>query len=490
MLENNISIDSQNTFNISLADLRDVEQNILNYMLLSETNFLEIVKKLTEDDFTFNVHKIIFSSFCIHQSLILDGDSYGIHDLDNFLKVFSIVLYDEHKLKKATTVDILSQPPSSNIEKDIEVLNANSMEKEIVMHNFENEKSVTIETKNSGIHLVYINDKLISANTRNVKFIPPEAHDNFNDSFNSLTKLDLENGDNIAKMSFYGDPENPDGIKSFFLTKDVQELKWFDDICEWADRYNLSDAIFPRNKYDLLDLEKLNISNMGIKELPKEIGKLSSLEELFMNENSIKEFPKELYQLKNLTILSFVKNEISFISQEISNIKGLLAFAACNNNITELPMSFYKLNKLKILCLHGTRITMVPDEIGNLSSLKSLTLSNNDIKVLPQSISKLDKLDSLEIENTKITNIPIDLLQHKNLSKLSINDDLLEFFIKNMKYLNVDTINLTASDFQESSEIVKKLDFKIDRESWIEDRDKLDNGCVVLSKYKDEEDEK
>ena len=475
---------------LSVINLRDTEQGILNHMLLSNSNFLEMKNKLSEDDFTFLIHKLIFKHLVILEEMFLSNDFHGVTDLGTLLEIFAEILEKNHNVKLTSTLDILSQTPSIYIEKDLEMINANSMEKEIAVHSNEVQRSGTIETKDGLTWFSFINDRLISVGTTNIAQLPTELHDNFGDALNSLSHLDLQNGENEASMTFYGDPENPDGIESFYLKKDVAELKWFDDICMWANKYDLDEDIFPRDRYKLQDLLELDISDKGINELPKEIGNLTNLRVLIVDNNNIKEFPNELYQLKNLGILSFLKNEISYISEEIINLQELLMFAACHNNIELLPNNFFRLKNLTILCLHGNKLTTLSSNISNLSNLTSITISNNDIAVLPQSMSKLEHLESLDIENTQISEIPMDFLKHRSLNKLSINDNLLPFIAKNIQYLNVDTIYLSASDFQESSQIIQELNFKINTEVWVENRDKKDNGCLQLSKYEEEYKEK
>ena len=488
-MENSISIeskDARNYIDIDVHDLRDVEQGILNYMLLSNSNFIEIKDKLLEDDFTFLIHKVIFKYLVILDKIFLSDSYHGVTDLNTKIEIFADVLSENENVKVISILDILSQTPSTYIERDLEIINANSMEKEIVLNNNGIKRNVTIEDKNGKVWLDYIDDRLIGIGTTNIAKLPEEMYTDFSTLIGSFSNLDLQNGENEASMTFYGNPNNPDGIESVYLKKDISELKWFNNICEWADKYNLDEDIFPRDKDQLQNLFELDISDKGLNELPKEIGKLTNLRILMIDNNNIKEFPNELYQLKNLSVLSFINNDISYISEEIVNFNNLLMFFACRNNIAELPMSFYKLNKLEILCLHGNKMISIANEIGNLSSLSSLTISNNDIKVLPQSIEKLQKLESLEMENTHIRSIPMELLKLRNINALSINDDLLPFVAKNIQYINVDTINLSASNFSESSEIVQELNFKVNKDTWVEDRDKKDNGCINLFKNKED----
>jgi len=472
---------------IDISHLRDIEQGILNYMLLSNDNFIKVKNELTKNDFTFVIHKIIFKHLCIFEKPFLENNYSNFSSL---LRAFAKILEEKYNIKITSILDILSQPPSVYIDRDFEIINAFSMEKEIAIYS--NKRVInkgTIETKDGLTWFNFLNGRLISIGTTNISNLPKELHDSFFDTINTLANLDFENGEDEAIL-FYDDSVTNKEIESFYLKKDISALKWFDDICLWADKYNLDEDVFPRNRYKLQDLSKLDISNKNINELPKEIGKLTSLRVLDMSDNNIKHLPDEIYQLKNLFLLSFTNNSISDISENIVNLKKLLHFFACNNNIASLPKNFFKLKQLNTLCLHGNRFTSLSDDIGYLTQLSSLTISNNEIKMLPLSIVKLQNLSSIYIENTKITNIPIELLKIIKLEELGINDDLFSFISKNIKYLDVDTINLENSHFQDSSKMVKKLNLQTDTKNWVEKQDKKEYGCVLLFKHKKDENDK
>jgi len=335
---------------VDIIQLRDIEQGILNYMLLSNSNFFKIKNTLLENDFIFLIHKLIFKYILIFEEMFLSDNFHEINDLTFLLETLSTVLENEYNVKRTSTLDILSQIPSTYIDSDLEIVNIYSMEKEIAIHSNKVQRSGAIETKEGLTWFDFIDDRLISVGTTNIAQLPIELHDNFGDTLGSLSNLDLESGDNEASMTFYGDPENPDGIESFYLKKDAIELKWFDDICQWADKYDLDEDTFPRDRYKLQDLFKLNISDKGINEIPKEIRNLTNLRVLIADNNDIKELPSEVYQLKKLGLLSCMKNEISYISEEIINLQKLLMFAACHNNISFLPNNFFRLKNLTSFC--------------------------------------------------------------------------------------------------------------------------------------------
>ena len=61
-------------------------------MLLSNANFLTIKNKLSEDDFTFLIHKLIFKHLVVLEKMFLSDDFHGITDLSTLLEIFAEIL--------------------------------------------------------------------------------------------------------------------------------------------------------------------------------------------------------------------------------------------------------------------------------------------------------------------------------------------------------------------------------------------------------------
>jgi Leucine-rich repeat (LRR) protein len=55
---------------------------------------------------------------------------------------------------------------------------------------------------------------------------------------------------------------------------------------------------------DLINLQKLSLSNNQLKEIPKEIGSLINLQCLFLHNNQLKEIPREIGYLINLQVIN------------------------------------------------------------------------------------------------------------------------------------------------------------------------------------------
>ncbi len=220
------------------------------------------------------------------------------------------------------------------------------------------------------------------------------------------------------------------------IKKDSNDLNWFDDICKWADKYDLNHEDFPRDKTLLENMIQLEICNNNIEEIPPQIKYLTKLLVIMACDNNIKEIPKEIFNLKSLCMVTFTNNKIS----------------------------------------------VIPDEIEKLS-LMFLRISNNPLEIIPQSLYRKKRLNSLYLHNTKLHAISDDIFQLKNLSKLTFDDKHLPFIAKNIHLLpNINTINLRESNYTEISEIIQNLGLKFDIKKWIEKEHKLDNGSIMLSK--------
>ena len=214
------------------------------------------------------------------------------------------------------------------------------------------------------------------------------------------------------------------------------DLNWFDDICKWADKYDLNHEDFPRDKTLLENMIQLDICDKNINEIPPQIEHLSKLLVLMACNNNIKELPKKFFNLKSLSMVSFSNNKISVIPDEIENL-SLILFAMANNPLETIPQSFYRKKRINTLYLHNTELNTLSD----------------------------------------------DIFQLKNLHKLTFDDKHLPFIAKNIHLLsNINTINLRESNYTETSEIIQNLGFKFDIKKWIENEDKLDNGNIMLSK--------
>lgn len=520
--ENKIKINNEQIAPITdVITLRNTEQRILNYMLLSLEKYNYVNSILKDDDFTFLAHEKIFQ-YLFKDNKHLPKETklgrFDIKGLEEFIVLLARVLKKEENIRYSSTINILSKEPSLDIKKDLDLINHYSFEKDIALNKFKDDNAVIEvmhENLNSFTKAYYIHNRLCSVITSNIEKVPLSLCDTAMNTINFLETIDLNNS--IYKVSFSPYDVEPIGITTFHIKenyslleeRDNKEQESFKNLFEWAEKYKLEESIFPREIEKLLELKELNISNKQIEKLPKELVLLKNIYLLDLSFNKLKTLPKEfkeftnlkllnleanefenipeaIFQMRALTFLTIKSNLITSIPSSISNLKKLRYLCICQNKIVKIPKEIKDLKDLEDFCMHRNKLEYLPETIGSLIKLTTLTFSNNYVEEIPQSIIILDNLESLEFENNKIEKIDLQILRLKKLNKLAFDEKLmLSIFepIRTSKKFN--TINLVESKIKEDSKPIKNLNFKIETESWIDKTDKRENGCIILKSTKE-----
>jgi len=154
-------------------------------------------------------------------------------------------------------------------------------------------------------------------------------------------------------------------------------------LIKWAEDNNIPEDKLSRDAMTLFNQTTLNLHNMNLSYLPKEIGALSNLENLYVSYNSLIELPIELYNLTNLNTLWIQGNKLTKIDNFILNLTNLETIQAYDNNINTIP-----------------------DTLNNLEHLLIFTLYYNDFT--EASISKYELLYD-DLVNTKTTAVNKEL---------------------------------------------------------------------------------
>jgi len=126
------------------------------------------------------------------------------------------------------------------------------------------------------------------------------------------------------------------------------------------------------------NLSSLDLSDLGLTTVPREIGNCSNLKELILWRNKIKELPKEIGKLKKLQILYLSGNKLSTLPSEIGELTNLRELYLTWNEIKEFPIEITYLKRLEKLVLYQNRIKELPFEFSNLK-LEMLDLNDNPI---------------------------------------------------------------------------------------------------------------
>ena len=184
--------------------------------------------------------------------------------------------------------------------------------------------------------------------------------------------------------------------------------------------------------------------------------------------------------LENITELNICDKNINEIPPQIENLSNLLVVLADCNNIKELPLELFKLKSLAMLSLSNNNISEIPHEIEKVN-IFYLDISNNPIKTLPEIIYKKKRISNLLLHNTNIQNIPENICQLKNLTTLTFDDKHLPTIAKYLSYFpNINSINLTHSNYDETSPLVQNLGLKQDTQEWLNKEHKKSNGVIKI----------
>jgi Leucine-rich repeat (LRR) protein/GTPase SAR1 family protein len=189
----------------------------------------------------------------------------------------------------------------------------------------------------------------------------------------------------------------------------------------WLDRNQIT--LIPETIGKLTNLTELRLDSNQITVIPEAIGKLTNLTGLWLNENQITHIPETIDNLTNLTELWLDRNQITHIPEAIGKLTNLTGLRLDNNKITVIPETIGKLTSLTGLWLHSNQITVIPEAIGNLTNLTALWLFSNQITVIPETIGNLTNLTVLALKNNQIASLPQSLKSLQKLKRLDLKEN-------------------------------------------------------------------
>lgn len=186
------------------------------------------------------------------------------------------------------------------------------------------------------------------------------------------------------------------------------------DFSDFINPSNESPCTFPvlypsesTSETNFTELELLDISETGVKEIPPAIFSMTNLDTLRLSDNpEIKEIPSEIKRLTKLKFLEIRNCNLISITNEIFNLKELETLDVSCNSIKNLPEGR---NEMK-----DFEISRSEQGWTNLTNLKRLILHNNEITQLPEEFKELQGLRHLTLRGNEITNISV-IFDLKNL---------------------------------------------------------------------------
>lgn len=229
------------------------------------------------------------------------------------------------------------------------------------------------------------------------------------------------------------------------------------------------------------NLRSLDISNLNIKEFPKEIAALDLYEIVIktkegtditfpygISENSTirifsgkfsNGFPSAILNLKNLEVLSLTYSKLV----ELPNLGTLQNLESIYLGDTKLKTiqnaGFDNLPKLKKIAIDSNPSLADITPLTLCSSLEEISFSNCNLISLPDQIENLENLKNLALSyNKELTMLPATLVNLKNLKVLSLHHTGLQSLPTGLSQLPIENLTIYGTNCKKTDDykILKK----------------------------------
>lgn len=174
------------------------------------------------------------------------------------------------------------------------------------------------------------------------------------------------------------------------------------------------------------------------------------LERLDMGENQLAELPSEIGCCTRLSWLNFYANKLSQLPHSFSALQNLQDLSFRWNQFTQFPVVLLELKNLHRLDLSGNKIEKMEDSLNwqNWKSLQRLNLLGNKLTMIPEALLSLPNLEIILLLKNPL---PPNLLQ---ISKHQV-DKLLQQY--DTTAASISTGSLIISFTKLSIGIFKKI---------------------------------
>ncbi|CAH4037460.1 unnamed protein product [Pieris brassicae] len=160
---------------------------------------------------------------------------------------------------------------------------------------------------------------------------------------------------------------------------------------------------------------RLSLNSFEITEIPTLLYSCIELEHLYLHLNNITTVPVQITELLNLTTLTLDYNGITSlpveiglreIPKEIGKLTKLDTFGARGNELKTIPEEMTQLTKLRWLTLENNQIEVLPNCMNNMEGIVHCNLRKNRLKEFPESFLKCVDLMFLQLNNNQISSLP------------------------------------------------------------------------------------
>ena len=162
---------------------------------------------------------------------------------------------------------------------------------------------------------------------------------------------------------------------------------------------------------------KLNLSNLGLTEIPENVFLYTNLTKLTLSGNQIRNIPKDILKLRKLKTIDLSKNEIKTLQSALFKLPNLRTLNLYCNNITALPKQFYD-SSITCLIVGHNRLTAV--DFKKLHNIESLDLTYNQLTSIHIG-AEAKELKVLRIKGNSLENCSIDQAVRNQLSYIDVD---------------------------------------------------------------------
>jgi|CXWL01.1.fsa_nt_gi internalin A len=175
----------------------------------------------------------------------------------------------------------------------------------------------------------------------------------------------------------------------------------------------------------LTQLQWLDLSSNQLTMLPDSLGQLTQLQYLNLSFNRLLTVPGWLSRFTQLQTLVLGGNRLTTLPDWLGQITWLRELWLIDSQLAMLPDWLRQLTHLQVLWLLGNPLTMLPDWVGQLTQLQRLVLSDSQLTMLPDSLGQLIQLEMLDLSDNQLTMLPDSLQQLTQLQTLSLRGNQL-----------------------------------------------------------------
>lgn len=154
-----------------------------------------------------------------------------------------------------------------------------------------------------------------------------------------------------------------------------------------------------QNSALIQNIEALDLSNIVLNTLPKELKLFSNLRSLRLYNNGLLALPSFIGNLSKLQILDLGANQISVLPSSLAKLTQLQELILGVNKISKLPSFLSRFTELTTLHFGANGLVELPN-MEQYTKLQNLYLGGNNFTVLPESLGILPELRMINIAHS------------------------------------------------------------------------------------------